>query len=126
MKNILLVIILIFIFSSGCEKDNNVLPDLTGVWVEETRGRDTLIFNSPEYNFGTNWFDLRKQDIVSTGPYEYRLFSDSISIHWFLSSSMSWHNYYFKMTRTDREFMIGRFYESEELKGEILSFVKVE
>lgn len=125
MKNFRLIFLVVIAIFSGCEEDENIL-ELEGIWVEKTMAKDTLVFNSPEYDFGKDWFELRKENMVSTGPYEYELFSDSISIHWFLSGSMTWQNYYFKMTRTNREFMIGRFYDSEELRRDLLSFVRVD
>ena len=122
-KNIYCLILILLSLLSGCEKQKSLTPGLQGEWVEASLRKDTIIFNSPDFDFGGNWFDLRREGMISLGPYEYRIQGDSISIHWMLSSCMCWETYCFEAG--DDEFVIGKFYTSEELDGEHLSFEKI-
>lgn len=108
---------------SGCEKEESLTPKLQGEWVESSLRKDTIIFNSPDFDFGENWFDLRREGMISSGPYEYRIHGDSISIHWMLSSCMCWETYCFEAG--DEDFFIGKFYTSEEIKSDRLRFEKI-
>ncbi|MFW5821395.1 MAG: hypothetical protein ACOCWA_08900 [Bacteroidota bacterium] len=126
MKNIFYSLSLIFLsLLSGCEKEDSIKPELQGKWIESSLRKDTIIFNSPDFDFGENWFDLKREGMISSGPYEYRIHGDSISIHWMLSSCMCWPAYYFKALKGRDEFRIGKFYDSEELDSEILVFEKL-
>ena len=116
------IFFLFFILLFSCEKDDHQTSELKGVWIEKSLRNDTIIFDSPEYDFGGNWFELRRGVMLSTGPYEYKLMEDSISIHWMLSSCTCWRTYYFKPYPLKNELRIGKFYYSEELKAEILVF----
>ncbi len=119
--NFLLSALFVFL---ACEKDDAIPSEPHGVWVEKSMRRDTIIFNSPKFDFGDYWFDLRRDEMLSTGPYEYRIEADSISINWMLSSCMCWKNYYFRMANSN-EFTIGKFYDSEKLNSSLLSFEKL-
>jgi hypothetical protein len=123
MKIKILLSLLILSFTA-CQKEE-INPGLTGIWVEKSLGKDTLLFDSPEYDFGENWFELRRDVRVSTGPYDYIIEGDSISIQWMLSSCWCRRNYYFKLDGQENEFVIGRFYDSEELSSALLTFRKL-
>jgi hypothetical protein len=120
-KSIYLLILAIFFFSS-CEKENNSDQQLDGMWVETSLRKDTIIFKSSDPLWGGNWFELKRDVMLSTGPYEYTLSADSISLHWMLSSASLWQTYYFQIDRD--EFLIGKFYDSE-LDLELLRFKKI-
>jgi hypothetical protein len=123
MKPINLLFLLLLLFFTFCQKEN-VSPGLNGVWVEKSLSKDTIIFDSPDFDFGENWFELRRDIKLSTGPYEYTIKEDSISIQWMLSSCYCWRSYYFKLDPGGKEFVIGKFYDSEELSSPLLRFIK--
>lgn len=124
MKRKSLLFLLLIVFFSACQKDE-ISPGLSGIWVEKSLGKDTLLFDSPDYDFGENWFELRREVKLSTGPYEYKIEGDSISIQWMLSSCWCWRSYYFKLKEGGKEFVMGKFYDSEELTSGLLTFRKV-
>ncbi|MBE0653779.1 MAG: hypothetical protein IH594_08270 [Bacteroidales bacterium] len=124
MKTAFIFFLFVILFLS-CEKNDDQLSELKGVWIEKSLRNDTIIFNSPEYNFGGNWFELRRGVMLSTGPYEYKLIEDSITVHWMLSSCTCWRTYYFKLNSFKNELGIGKFYDSEELEAEILLFERL-
>ena len=126
ITNICFAIIFLLMMFSGCVKEESLTPELQGAWVESSLREDTIIFNSPDFDFGENWFDLRREGMISSGPYEYRIHGDSISVHWMLSSCTCWEIYYFRLDNRKDEFRIGNFYYSEELNSESLIFVKIQ
>lgn len=115
---------MIILSVAACQKEV-VNPILSGVWVEKSQEKDTILFDSPDYDFGENWFELRRDVKLSTGPYEYKIKGDSISIQWMFSSCYCWRSYYFKLDRGETEFVIAKFYDSEELASGLLTFKKV-
>jgi len=127
MKHI--IIIALFILSSCTKNDNNVIDasGLKGQWIEMESRSDTLSFESWDsleiMNLKRgkevkNGFLLPK---LGSGPYEYSLSSEIISLKWMLSSNSNPNEYYFKVTNDELE--IGNFYNS--LNGETLTFEKL-
>ncbi len=119
------LILILLSLLSGCEKEESITTGLQGEWVERSLRKDTIVFNSPDFDFGENWFDLRREGMISSGPYEYRINGDSISMHWMLSSCTCWETYYFKPDKGKDYFRIGKFFDSEELDSNILVFDKL-
>jgi hypothetical protein len=97
---------------------------LTGTWIEVTRKSDTIVFSS-EYDGQNPVFNLKRgtrvtdegftvQDYYS-GPYNFKLGQNSISVYWFLSSG-SYQTYYFKLVAGEGKFEIGNFFKDPEKK----------
>ena len=125
MKNVLLLSSIILI-SYGC---NNLNPaiSLEGSWVETSTKSDTLKFvflDDGETMILDRGTEIRNGNILpklGSGPYDYEIVGDEISLRWFASSSMSFNSYYFKQTNDKIE--IGDFYEAN-LGATILTFKK--
>ena len=114
--------VLYLIFTSCSDDELNISPsDLQGEWIEVESLTDTLLFESRN---NSNIFHLKRAQSVKfrTGPYEYRLTEDKISLYWMLSSNYKFDDYHFKVIGNRLE--IGNFYDSNV--DEILIFEKVE
>lgn len=108
----------------SCTDDESEIADieeLRGSWVEMKNTTDTLYF--------ATLFDdkelvqLKRAELYRSGPYEYELLPNNrISIHWLLAGTMTFDEYYFKVTGD--ELSIGNFYDSPS--GEILTFKKID
>jgi lipoprotein len=82
---------------------------LTGVWVHETTGTDTIDFDAHARS-DKNAFELkRKPGSPKAGPYWYEVKGDSIQVHWMLSSAFAPDPYAFKLSADGRSFRIGAF-----------------
>ena len=57
-----------------------------------------------------------------SGPYEYDLNDETISLRWLLSSDSRFNDYYFKIEKS--KLFIGNFYEAP--LGEILEFERID
>jgi len=125
MDKIIYILIIIVLAGYSCEKDEASPVRLEGVWVEKSFGKDTIDFFSPGKDPDIKWFELRRDEKISTGLYSYELFGDSISIYWMLSSCLCPHHYYFKLEGSEEEFIIGRFYDSADLQSETLEFFRL-
>ena len=107
MKGMLIPLILM---ASACGKTDPLPSDgrLTGVWVHETTGTDTIDFDAHAHS-DKNAFELkRKPGSSKVGPYWYEVKGDSIQVHWWLSSAMA-ETYFFKLSADGRSFRIGAF-----------------
>ncbi len=117
------ILFALFLLLSACSEDDlNISPsDLHGEWVEVISQTDTLFFESRN---NSNIFHLKRAQGVKlrTGPYEYRLTEDKISLYWMLSSNYTFNDYHFNTAGNRLE--IGNFYESTT--GEILTFEKTD
>jgi hypothetical protein len=121
MKHGIVALFVVIVLS--CTDDKSELLDvgaLRGNWVEVNSTTDTLsfetLFDDRKLMF------LKRDELYRTGPYEYRLLPNyRISIYWTLASSMTFHEYYFKVKGD--ELNIGNFYDSPS--GAILTFKKV-
>ena len=82
---------------------------LTGVWVHETTGTDTIDFDAHARS-DKNAFELkRKPGSPKAGPYWYEVKGDSIQVHWMLSSAFAPDPYAFTLSADGRSFRIGAF-----------------
>ncbi|WKZ58826.1 MAG: hypothetical protein QY309_13215 [Cyclobacteriaceae bacterium] len=97
------------------------IKDLRGSWVEIKNTTDTMSFETL-FN-DTEFIILKRAELYRTGPYEYSILPDNkISIRWSLASTMTFNEYYFKVTGD--KLNIGNFYDSPS--GEILTFKKID
>ncbi len=121
--SVLLILTLLFFFS--CEKGDEQINRLRGTWVETLQRSDTLIFGEFDLGDGQQWLELKRENMTSSGPYNYYFFHDSISLQWALSSCLCRHNYYFSLNSEENTFLIGNFYRLEDSDEPLLSFQKV-
>lgn len=121
MKYRIIALAALTLLSCTDEKSELVeVRDLRGNWVELVNTTDTLsfatLFDDRELVF------LKRAELYRSGPYEYKLLPDNkISIHWTLSSAMTFDEYHFKVSGD--LLSIGNFYDSPS--GEILTFRKL-
>ena len=112
MKQFMTGIILpLILMASACGKTEPLPSDgrLTGVWVHETTGTDTIDFDAHARS-DKNAFELkRKPGSSKAGPYWYEVKGDSIQVHWMLSSAFAPDPYAFKLSADGRSFRIGAF-----------------
>lgn len=122
MKHGIIAFFVLAVFSCTDDKSEIVeIKELRGSWVEIKNITDTLSFSS--------LFDdkelmyLKRAESYRSEPYEYELLpNNKISIHWLLASTMTFDEYYFKVT--DDKLSIGNFYNSSS--GKILTFKKLD
>ena len=105
------MILPLILMASACGKTDPLPSDgrLTGVWVHETTGTDTIDFDAHARS-DKNAFELkRKPGSPKAGPYWYEVKGDSIQVHWMLSSAFAPDPYAFKLSADERSFRIGAF-----------------
>lgn len=111
-----LVLVIIVLIATSCE--NHKLagdPALRGTWVESVGRTDTLVFSYLDdmsvvtLRRGKEWVNGHMVYKSSGGDYHYTLNGDQISLKWFASSSMTWHQYPFHAA--DDFLLIGNFYD---------------
>lgn len=126
---ILCLFLCFFLLASAvqCQKEGFQKSPVAGTWVETTSNSDTLEF-LPEYD-GTNpifWLKRGKNDDNLpkgySGPYSYELSENTISMNWFLSSNMSYHEYFFKISPDKEILKIGNFYNNPNENKDTLVF----
>ncbi len=128
MKNVLLLSSIILV--SCCGNKLNPAITLEGNWVETSTKTDTLefvFFDSNETTMllkrGTELRDGHILPKPGSGPYDYKIVGDEISLRWFASSLSTFNNYYFKQTNDLIE--IEDFYDAN-LGSTILIFKKLD
>lgn len=106
---------------TACSKPEAVTPDaLTGVWVEETGRRDTLIFNLDQSgkSLPNTLLVRRGREInpggflvpkIGSGIYQYSLLNNRISVRNGLSSSSQLTDYWIE--QRDKKVLIDNFFE---------------
>jgi hypothetical protein len=127
MKLELLLILLISLLDLT---DNDLLaqPQLNGKWVDIDTKTDTLTFIVvSEHNYVQLDRGLEMRNGVlrpknGSGPYQYKVLPDKISLHWTLSASMDFNDYYFN--QTGDSLVIENFYDSNS-KGKMKTFEKL-
>lgn len=119
----LLILSLPLFFS--CEKGDEQINRLRGTWIETSQLTDTLIFGEFDLGDGQQWFELKRENMTASGPYNYFFFHDSISIQWALSSCLCRKNYYFNLDREVDTFVIGNFFNTGDAAETLLSFRKI-
>lgn len=121
---------LIVFGSMSCSNDNfdSTAPiDLHGKWIEAKTKSDTITFSSLD-NLDvmtlTRGKELRDNHLLpktGSGPYEFKLKEENISLYWMLSSNSTFQDYHFK--RSGNKLTIGNFYDST--LGAILTFERL-
>jgi len=129
---------LIFILSNCIYSQSLPLKPspLKGTWVELMKRNDTIVF-SPEYDGQHPIFNLKRGYRITeegytlpdyfSGPYNFKLSQNSISVYWFLSSG-SFQSYYFKMIPAENKFKIGNFFkdpEKKKMESDTLIFIRI-
>ena len=117
MKGMILPLILM---ASACGKTEPLPSDgrLTGVWVHETTGTDTIDFDESPSMAGEATFVLKRGTEVRNGLtlpkygsdiYQFEVKGDSMYLHPTLSSNSRAIPCYFKLSADGRSFRIGAF-----------------
>ena len=125
MKNACLVIISMILFS--CAKDSST-ASLRGKWVEINTKTDTLTFGllgDKESMFLGRGKEMSNGYLTPkshSGPYDYRLLVDKISLRWLLSASDSFNEFYFSLSGD--KIIIENFYDSNA-KGILVTFKRI-
>lgn len=109
---------------------------LAGTWVELMKRGDTIVFAS-EYDGQNPVFNLKRGTRITeegyivpdyfSGPYNFKISQDNISVYWFLSCG-SYQTYYFKHISGEDKFEIGNFFKDPEKKrseNDTLVFVRL-
>lgn len=118
LQYVIFVLVIGAFFS--CSKENKLMlsaEDLSGEWIEVDTRSDTLHFTSLDgMDIMTlrRGFEMRDGHLLprlASGPYEYRLENDRISLHWTLSSNSAFETVSFAIQ--DRRLTIGNFYDSK-------------
>lgn len=114
------MILPLILMASACGTTEPLPSDgrLTGVWVHETTGTDTIDFDEFPSMAGEATFMLKRGTEVrngltlpksGSGPYAYEIKGESIQVHWMLSSAFAPDPYAFKLSADGRSFRIGAF-----------------
>ena len=128
MKTRIVIVIIISLALSCCTREN-ASPALSGSWVDIDTHTDTLNFLSVDgqpylhVDRGTEFRDGFLRPKSGSGPYNYNLDGDTISLRWLLSSDSRSHSYYFK--QSGHQLTIGRFFDATT-SGSTLTFSKIE
>jgi hypothetical protein len=126
-----LIIILIVLCSGGCQKQDNMIQNLNGAWVEIDTQTDTIIFSTNSMSGSlllNRAYETRNGNYLpgsGSGPYAYQIFHDSIYLHWMASSQAYGRKYYFRFNESSRTFNIQVFTSFATNKA-ILTFRKLE
>lgn len=118
----------IFLSCSNDDANNEKSSDTKEKWVEAQSRRDTIYFERLDgldllhLNRGKEMKNGSLLPKVKSGPYEYRITGEKISLYYVISSYYAFDDYYFKINK--KTLTIGNFYESEA--GEILTFEKLD
>ena len=113
---------LILLFSTAsCQKNQLPKSPFSGTYIEMDKKTDTIVFGST-YDGQKPVFELKRGFRISdgfklpdyySGPYNYTIFGDSISLYWFLSSGSA-QSYYFKSLPEQNKIIIGNFFKNPE------------
>lgn len=115
-----------WINSLPCEDNSDLVnsSNLKGKWIETQTRMDTLSFESlndlaiMNLNRGKESQSGNLEPKPKSGPYEYKIIEENISLRWILSSNSNFNDYYFKII--DDKLNIVNFYGST--LGETLTF----
>jgi hypothetical protein len=124
MKNGIIIFILTLLSCSNDEEKPATSADLKGVWIEVESETDTITFDLLGDSEILNLYrgkEIRNGNLLpksGTGPYQYNLAEEKISLKWLLSSDSNYKDFYFKLI--GNRMKIGNFYGSTS--GEILTF----
>jgi len=132
-KSLSLIFLFLFSISIGiCQKSELKKSSISGTWIERTNHSDSLIF-LPEYDGinpifrlgrGFDPKDRTKLPKAFSVPYWYKLYKNSISISWFLSSDSRYHSYYLWLSADKTKIRIGNFFGDNKSQHDTLTFIK--
>lgn len=129
MKKSLFILIL-FLVCIACKKNKEKLSSIDGIWVESTKRKDTLNFNSQNSLVNLergkelkNSYLLPK---IYAGLYFYEIKRDSISLQYSLSSLYRPTNYKFNIDFNKDQITIGNFYVDSLSRNITLTFIKIQ
>jgi hypothetical protein len=127
---------LLLFYAASCQKVQLNKSPLSGTYVEMEKKTDTLVFHE-EYDGQNPVFELIRGYRIAdgyklpdyfSGPYNYNISGNSISLFWFLSSG-SFMSYYFENIPEENKLIIGNFFKDPEnsvAEKDTLVFVKAE
>lgn len=125
-----LVILILFLVCIACKKNKEKLSSIDGIWVESTKRKDTLNFNSQNSLVNLergkelkNGYLLPK---IYAGLYFYEIKRDSISLQYSLSSLYKPTNYKFNIDFNKDQITIGNFYLDSLSRNITLTFIKIQ
>lgn len=125
-----LVILTLFLVCIACKKNKEKLSSIDGIWVESTKRKDTLNFNSQNSLVNLergkelkNGYLLPK---IYAGLYFYEIKRDSISLQYSLSSLYRPTNYKFNIDFNKDQITIGNFYVDSLSRNITLTFIKIQ
>ena len=128
---ILLILFFTNILISNMYGQNEVSPKLhsylKGKWVKTSADKDTLEFgklNNEKTFILTKQYGTKPPKLPE-GPYDYKLNTKGINLHWLFSSSINNNfTYFFKLDTVTKTLIIGNFYANpKDIK--LLYFKKV-
>jgi len=137
MFKIIVPLLLCYILPNNIDSQKNGLKasPLKGTWIEMEKKNDTMVFSS-EYDGQYPIFNLKrgfrftegdKLPDYYSGPYNFKLGQNSISVYWFLSSG-SFQTYYFKLIPGENKFKVGNFFKDPERnksESDTLMFIRI-
>jgi hypothetical protein len=112
----------------SCNDNLTTLTDLNGKWVDIKTKTDTLTFGLLGDKESLNLRrgnEIRNGTLIpkyGSGPYEYELLTDTISLRWVASSSLKFNRYYFK--KTGDKITIEKFFDTNT-RGTMLTFKRI-
>ena len=109
----------------ACKKGNNTSP-VSGKWIESKDRADTLIFDSESFLSILRGKELSSGHLLPkawSGMYFYSIKSDSITVHYSLSSNSRQYTYVYSLQ--GNELTIGDFYKKNQTQGSVLKFTRL-
>ena len=104
----------------SCKSDSLSTPDLLkGKWIEVNTKSDTLVFGlfgdqeAMMVNRGYEIRDSFRLPKHGSGPYDYRISKDKISLRSYVSSNIAYKDYKFKFDLKTSRIEVEKFYETD-------------
>ena len=114
------VFLIIAITLMSCTSDNLSTADLLkGKWIEVNTKSDTLVFGlfgdqeAMMVNRGYEIRDSFRLPKHGSGPYDYRISKDKISLRSYVSSNIAYKDYKFKFDLKTSRIEVEKFYETD-------------
>jgi hypothetical protein len=113
--------LIIAITLMSCTSDSLSTPDLLkGKWIEVNTKSDTLVFGlfgdqeAMMVNRGYEMRDSFRLPKHGSGPYDYKISKDRISLRYYLSSYNGYFDYKFKLDLKTSRIEVDKFYETTD------------
>ena len=114
------VFLIIAITLMSCTSDSLSTPDLLkGKWIEVNTKSDTLVFGlfgDQEAMMVNRGYEIRNSFRLpkhGSGPYDYKISKDKISLRYYLSSYNGYFDYKFKFDFKTSRIEVEKFYETD-------------